>query len=148
MFKKIARSTVLTSAVVIATLLGTASAAYARDVSGACTADGKSATGWVHYHYSSSIAKDVIDKFVWQINGQSGSTKNDVIIELKRDVNNAPDTVHYTWSTGSAKNGSGSHDPSQAVQVSGSWNTYGRFHFIFDINNATDPECHATTSRF
>jgi hypothetical protein len=148
MLKKIARSTVLTSAVAIATLLGTASAAHAGDVSGACTSDGYSATGWVYYHYVSSVARDEIDKFTWQINGQSGSTLNDVIIELKRDVNNAPDTVHYTWSTRSAKNGSGSHDPSATVRVPGSYNTYGRFHFIFDINNQADPDCHATTSRF
>ena len=132
----------------VAVLLGTAAAAHAKDVSGACTADGKSATGWVHYTWDSGLSKDKINKFTWQINGQSGSTKNDVIIELKRDVNNAPDTVHYTWSTGSAKNGSGSHSPSQTTRVPGSWNTYGRFHFIFDINNKPDPDCHAATSRF
>ncbi|TMR89057.1 hypothetical protein [Nonomuraea basaltis] len=74
--------------------------------------------------------------------------RNAAIAETATDIVCLARCPATTWSTGSAKNGTGSHDPSQTVQVSGSWNTYGRFHFIFDINNATDPDCHATTSRF
>ncbi|MCG5219680.1 hypothetical protein [Streptosporangium sp. KLBMP 9127] len=148
MLNKFVRGTVVASGLAVAVLLGTAATAHAGNVQGACTKDGRSATGWVHYTYESSLAKDKITKFTWDINGQSGSTLNDVILELKRDVNNGSDTVHYAYSTSSADNGNGSHTPSQTTRVSASWNAYGRFNFIFDINNEIDPSCVATTSRF
>ncbi|MFI7705370.1 hypothetical protein [Nonomuraea sp. NPDC049480] len=147
MLKKIAKGVVLPSALAMAAIVSTAAAAHAASVSGACSTEGKSATGWVHYTHVSSSARDRIDKFTWQINGQSGSTKNDVILELKRDVTGS-DPVLYSWSTGSASNGAGTHVPSQSVSVPASYNTYGRFHFIFDINNASDPDCIATSNRF
>ncbi|GAA3798417.1 hypothetical protein GCM10022226_17190 [Sphaerisporangium flaviroseum] len=148
MLKKLTGSAILASGMAMVAIVGGATVAHAASVSGACTTSGLSATGWVHYTYVSSTARDKIDKFTWQINGQSGSTQNDVILELKRDVNVGSDTVHYSWSTGSASNGAGSHTPSQAVSVPASYNAYGRFNFIFDRNNASDPSCVATTSRF
>ncbi|MFD1539976.1 hypothetical protein [Nonomuraea guangzhouensis] len=147
MLKKIVGSSVLASALATAAIVGTAGTAHAASASGGCTKSGKSGSGWVYYTYVSSSARDRIDKFTWQINGQAGSTKNDVILELKQDKTGS-DPVLYSWSTPNATNGAGTHVPSQALSVPASYKTYGRFHFIIDINNADDPECTAETNRF
>ncbi|WP_188189996.1 hypothetical protein [Nonomuraea sp. SYSU D8015] len=126
-----------------------ASPAHAELVPGGCTASNNyTGTGWVEFYHDSRTNSSVIHGYRWNINGQSGSTKNNVVIELKRDISWGEDDVIYRWKTGSAHNGTGSHTPPSRISVPSSWTMYGRFHFIFDRNNNTDPDCHARTGSF
>ncbi|MGI5286194.1 hypothetical protein ACQEVF_23050 [Nonomuraea polychroma] len=142
----IRRGLIAATAAVVFTVTNVAPA-LADSSSGNCSSLGYSATGRANYTTGGTGVR-YISSFSWTINGQSGSTKNDVIIELKRDDTLRPDPVLYTWSTGSARNGDGSHTPPYALEMPVLWRVYARYHFIFDRNNLGDPECYARTSNF
>lgn len=147
--RQLLRNGLIIGAAIIAFTAVSIAPAHALSVSGGCTAsNGYSATGWVNFEYVPSASRDYITYFSWNINGQSGSTQNNVNIELKRDVTLGGDTTIYSWSTGSARNGSGSHTPPTTVSVPLNWTVYANFRFTFDRNNLPDVACTARTSSF
>jgi len=147
MLKKVSTGALMVAGLAMLTVVGTAGAANAASRTGSCSASGMIGDGAIHYTTSVTSGKTTLNKFTWTIYGESGSTKNDVKATLMRDVSLDFDTAHYTWSTGSAKNGNGSHTPSSTVSVPSNWKLYGKFRFTFDRNNLPDPTCNMETSR-
>ncbi|WP_329091628.1 hypothetical protein [Streptosporangium sp. NBC_01469] len=127
-----------------ASILASATGASAATASGSCSTSGLSATGRIEYTNSGSNHN--VSSYTWTINGQSGSTANDVNGQVRHDRNNVPDERLHSFSTTNARNGNGSSG------IGRSWPTsyalFGQFTFVFDRNNATDPSCTATTGRF
>jgi hypothetical protein len=131
--------------VVTTGIVASGTAAQAAAVSAGCSvSNGWNATGGLEY--TNSGTNHNVSRYVWTINGQSGSTQNNVDAQVRHDINNAPDDQLHHWSTGGAHNGSGSH----AINMSwpATWNLFGQFGIVFDRNNASDPSCTIHTPRF
>jgi hypothetical protein len=117
-----------------------ATAAEAASRSGFCSPPGFSsyqATGRTYYHLASGY--DVVDYFEYTINGESGSTQNNVVISHR------PSGFQYPSPDNRVNGRTYTYDPSVTVRTSASASTSTLYHFSFDRNNADDPECNATT---
>lgn len=141
--KRIIGGIATTSLVVATTILATTTAAHAASISGSCSVgNGWSASGG--FNYTNSGTNHSVSSYFWNINGQSGSTQNDVYGEIRRDQT-GPDSSLWSFSTTNARNGSGS------VGVNRTWPTnyalFAQTRIVFDRNNASDPSCTATSGR-
>ncbi|MDF5757916.1 hypothetical protein [Spongiactinospora sp. TRM90649] len=133
------------SLIVSGALLATAPSANAASVRGSCSvSDGYSATGAINYTNSGSNHR--VSHYSWTLRGQRGRTSNNVNAQVRKHRNNLPDQRVHSWSTGSARNGTG------RAPINKTWpkshTLFGQIQFIFDKNNAPDPRCTVHTPRF
>ena len=132
------------SALALGATLTLATPASAATAGMTCSAEGYYSTGNVNY--TNSGTQHRISTYDWVIHGESGSTQNNVDVILYRDVSISPDPELNSFSTANAKNGYGSHGVNLSYPTS--YNLYGWFNFIFDVNNGGDPRCDDETTRF
>jgi len=117
-----------------------ATAAEAASRSGFCSPSGFVAfqgIGRTYYHLASGY--DVVDYFEYTIHSENGSTQNNVLISHR------PSGFQYPSPDDRVDGRTYTHDPSTVVRTSASASTSTTFRFSFDRNNASDPECNATT---
>jgi hypothetical protein len=124
----------------IPTIVVPATAAEAASRTGGCTPSGFisfQGLGTTYYHLASGY--DVVDYFEYRIDGENGSTQNNVVISHR------PGGFQYSSPDNRVDGRTYTYDPSVTVRTSASASTSTTYRFSFDRNNASDPECNATT---
>jgi hypothetical protein len=134
----------LATAMATAALLvaGMASPAQAARAHGQCSVGGYWSDAWVSYRNVGT--QHGVYGYEWDIHGVAGSTKNNVVFQLKRGSS----LLHGWSSPDNLKTGYNYHTIDPELRYPTSWAIYADFRVDFDVNNQRDPYCTGSTASF